>query len=71
MLGYIHLQFKPTRGRFVTIKLTGASADKDAFGGIVEVAAATAGELDLFKDPNAARADGQLRIVEAEFFEKN
>ena len=70
-LGYIHLQFKPTRGRFVTIKLTGASADKDAFGGIVEVAAATAGELDLFKDPNAARADGQLRIVEAEFFEKN
>ncbi|MDX9919845.1 MAG: DUF4982 domain-containing protein [Paludibacter sp.] len=70
-LGYIHLQFKPTRGRFVTIKLTGASADKDAFGGIVEVAAATAGELDLFKDPNAARADGQLRIVEAEFFEEN
>ena len=70
-LGYIHLQFKPTRGRFVTIKLTGASEDKDAFGGIVEVAAPTAGELDLFKDPNAARADGQLRIVEAEFFEKN
>lgn len=70
-LGYIHLQFKPTRGRFVTIKLTGASEDKDAFGGIVEVAAATAGELDLFKDPNAARADGQLRIVEAEFFEEN
>lgn len=70
-LGYIHLQFKPTRGRFVIIKLTGASEDKDAFGGIVEVAAPTAGELDLFKDPNAARADGQLRIVEAEFFEKN
>ena len=68
-LGYIHLKFKPTHGRFVTIKLTGSAEDKDAFGGIVEVAASTAGELDLFKDPNAANAKGQLRIVEAEFFE--
>ncbi len=68
-LGYIHLQFKPTRGRFVTIKLTGASEDKDAFGGIVEVAAQTAGELDLFKDPNAAKAEGQLRIVEIDIFQ--
>jgi hypothetical protein len=70
-LGYVHLNFKPTRGRFVTIKLTGSAEDKDAFGGIVEVAAATAGELDLFKDPNAANAKGQLRIVEVEFYEKN
>lgn len=69
-LGYIHLSVKPTLGRFVTIKLTGASEDKDAFGGIVEVAAATAGELDLFKDPNGANGNGQLRIVEAEFYSK-
>ncbi len=69
-LGYINLQIPPTRGRFVTIKLTGASEDKDAFGGIVEVAAKSAGELDLFKDPNATKADGQLRIVEAEFYSK-
>ena len=69
-LGYINLQIPPTRGRFVTIKLTEASEDKDAFGGIVEVAAKSAGELDLFKDPNATKADGQLRIVEAEFYSK-
>ena len=68
-LGYVHIPFQPTKGRFVTIKLTGATEDKDAFGGIVEVAAPTAGELDLFKDPNAVNATGQLRIVEADIFE--
>lgn len=68
-LGYVNLKFKPTSGRFVTIKLTGNSEDKDAFGGIVEVAAKTAGELDLFKDPNATKQKGQLRIVEAEIYE--
>ena len=68
-LGYINIPFKPTRGRFVTIKLTGSAEDKDAFGGIVEVAAKTAGELDLFKEPNAAKVNGQLRIVEAEVYE--
>lgn len=69
-LGYISIPIQPTKGRFVTIKLVGQSEDKDAFGGIVEVAAATAGELDLFKDPNAANAKGQLRIVEAEVYEQ-
>ena len=69
-LGYIHIPVKPTSGRFVTIKLTGASEEKDAFGGIVEVAAKTASELDLYKDPDAANANGQLRIVEAEFYTK-
>ncbi|MFT3751797.1 MAG: DUF4982 domain-containing protein [Paludibacter sp.] len=68
-LGYITIPFKATRGRFVTIKLTGTVEEKDAFGGIVEVAAKTAGELDLFKDPNAANAKGELRIVEAEVYE--
>jgi hypothetical protein len=69
-LGYINLGIEPTLGRFVTIKLTGASEEKDAFGGIVEVAAKTASELDLFKDPNATNSAGQLRIVEAEFYTK-
>ena len=67
-LGYINLGIEPTLGRFVTIKLTGASEEKDAFGGIVEVAAKTASELDLYKDPNATNSAGQLRIVEAEFY---
>jgi hypothetical protein len=69
-LGYISIPVTPTKGRFVTVKLTGQSDDKDAFGGIVEVEAATAGELDLFKDPNAAKQKGQLRIVEAEVYEE-
>jgi hypothetical protein len=68
-LGYIVLPVKPTKGRFVTIKLIGQSEDKDAFGGIVEVAAQSAGELDLFKDPNATNQEGELRIVEVEVYE--
>ncbi|HBL71574.1 MAG TPA: beta-galactosidase [Bacteroidales bacterium] len=68
-LGYVALPVTPTKGRFVTIKLIGQSTDNDAFGGIVEVEAAQAGELDLFKDPNATNQKGQLRIVEAEFYE--
>jgi len=68
-LGYVALPVKPTKGRFVTIKLIGQSTDNDAYGGIVEVEAAQAGELDLFKDPNATNQKGQLRVVEAEFYE--
>jgi beta-galactosidase/beta-glucuronidase len=69
-LGYVSMPVAPTRGRFVKIQLMGQSEDKDAFGGIVEVEAAAAGELDLFKDPNAEKQKGQLRIVEAEVYEK-
>ena len=68
-LGYINIPFKPVRGRYVTIKLTGATQDKDAFGGITEVAAKSAGELDLYKDPDAADVKGEFRIVEAEVYE--
>ncbi|MFV0471825.1 MAG: DUF4982 domain-containing protein [Paludibacteraceae bacterium] len=68
-LGYINIPFKPTKGRFVTIRITGATEEKDAFGGIVEVEAKSAGELDLFKEPNAAETKGELRIVEAEVYE--
>jgi len=68
-LGYINIPFKPTKGRFITIRITGATEEKDAFGGIVEVAAKSAGELDLFKDPDSANSKGELRIVEAEVYE--
>ena len=67
-LGYITIPVKPTRGRFVTIRLVGQSQDKDAFGGIVEITGTK--ELDLYKDPKAANAKGQLRIVEVEVYEK-
>lgn len=67
-LGYITIPVKPVKGRFVTIRLTGQSEDKDAFGGIVEITGTK--ELDLYKDPKALDAKGQLRIVEAEFYEK-
>ncbi|MDR3187899.1 MAG: DUF4982 domain-containing protein [Prevotellaceae bacterium] len=69
-LGYVSIPLSPTKGRFVTVRLIGQSEDRDAFGGIVEVAAKSAGELDLFKDPNAANQKGQLRIVEAEVYEE-
>jgi hypothetical protein len=69
-LGYVSIPITPTKGRFVTVKLIGQSNDKDAFGRIVEVEAAAAGELDLFKDLNAAKQEGQLRIVEAEVYEE-
>ncbi len=69
-LGYIHL--KPTRQvrtKQVTIRLKGAGKDKDAFGGIVEVAEPAAGELDLFKAKNGGATKHELRIVEIEFLE--
>ena len=67
-LGYIHL--KPTKRvktDEITIRLKGAGKDKDAFGGIVEVAEPAAGELDLFKARNGADTNNELRIVEIEF----
>ena len=69
-LGYIHLT--PTRRvktSEVTIRLKGAGKDRDAFGGIVEVAEPAAGELDLFKAKNGGETKSELRIVEAEFLE--
>jgi hypothetical protein len=67
-LGYIHL--KPTQDvktNEITIRLKGAGKDKDAFGGIVEVAEPAAGELDLFKAKNGGDTKSELRIVEVEF----
>ena len=54
----------------ITIRLRGAGKDKDAFGGIVEVAEPAAGELDLFKAAKGAETKNELRIVEIEFIGK-
>ena len=67
-LGYVHL--KPTKRvktDEITIRLKGAGKDKDAFGGITEVAQPAAGELDLFKARNGGDTKSELRIVEVEF----
>jgi hypothetical protein len=48
----------------------GSSSDKEAFGQIVEVAAPTAGELDLYKTPGSEKTRGELRIVEVDFLQK-
>ena len=69
-LGYVHL--KPTKAvktKEVTIRLKGAGKDRDAFGGIVEVAEPAAGELDLFKAKNGSQTKSELRIVEVDFLE--
>ena len=70
-LGYIHLT--PTRrvkADEVTIRLKGAGKDKDAFGGITELAAPVAGELDLFKAKNGGDTKSELRIVEIDVTER-
>ena len=67
-LGYIHIT--PTRRvktDEISIRLRGAGKDKDAFGGIVEVAEPAAGELDLFKAKDGGNTKSELRIVEVEF----
>ena len=70
-LGYIHLKpVKQVKANEITIRLKGAGKDKDAFGGIVEVAQPAAGELDLFKAKNGSETKNELRIVEIEFLEE-
>ena len=67
-LGYVHLKpQKAVKTNEVTIRLKGAGKDKDAFGGIVEVAEPAAGELDLFKAKDGGNTKSELRIVEVEF----
>ena len=70
-LGYVHLTpTKRVKADEITIRLKGAGKDKDAFGGITELAAPVAGELDLFKAKNGGDTKSELRIVEIEFMEK-
>ena len=69
-LGYVHLTpTKRVATDEITILLRGAGKDKDAFGGIVEVAEPAAGELDLFKAKNGGDTKSELRIVEIELLE--
>ena len=72
-LGYVHLTpTKRVKTNEITIRLKGAGKDKDAFGGITEVAQPAAGELDLFKSKSNHKADvrHELRLVEIEFLKK-
>ena len=69
-LGYIHLTpTQQVKTNEITIRLKGTGKDKDAFGGIVEVAEPAAGELDLFRAKNGGDTKSELRIVEVEFIE--
>lgn len=69
-LGYLHLPVKAVRANQITIRLKGATHDSDAFGQIVEVVEAQAGELDLFKAAGGEKSNNELRIVEVEFLER-
>nr|WP_315198444.1 sugar-binding domain-containing protein [uncultured Flavobacterium sp.] len=68
-LGYITIPLKPVLAKEITIELTGSNSEKDGFETIVEVDPNK--ELDLFKDKEATKTKGQLRIVEIEFYKKN
>jgi hypothetical protein len=67
-LGYITIPLIPVLAENIKIELIGTNTEKDGFSKIVEVEATK--DLDLFKDPTAVNATGQLRIVEIEFYEK-
>ena len=70
-LGYIHLTpAKRVKTDEITIRLKGAGKDKDAFGGITEVAQPAAGELDLYKAKNGGNTNSELRIVEIEMLKR-
>ena len=70
-LGYIHLKVKPVFADRITVRLRGSASEDDAFGSIVEVAAPTAGELDLYKSKGGSEVCHELRIVEIEFKENH
>lgn len=67
-LGYVSLRIdQPVLARRYTIRQIGQATDKEAFGQITELAATTAGELDLYKTPGSEKVKGELRIVEVDF----
>jgi hypothetical protein len=68
-LGYVHLPVKPVMTREITLRLKGSAAEQDAYGGITELVAPAAGELDLYKAQGAEKPSHELRIVEIEFKE--
>ncbi len=69
-LGYVTLPLKSVQGREVTVQLTGSALEQEAFGQVVELSEEGKNqELDLFKAPNGDQVNGELRIVEIEFYE--
>ena len=70
-LGYISLFIdKPVKAKTYTIRQTGSTTDKDAFGQVTELAGGPATELDLYKTPGSEKVKGELRIVEIDFLQK-
>ena len=67
-LGYVDIPFKPSFGKSLTIRLTGANIEKDAYQNLVEMNGKK--ELDGFKDPKNIDTKGQLRIIETDIYEK-
>ncbi|MDN3669508.1 DUF4982 domain-containing protein [Echinicola jeungdonensis] len=61
-LGYYTIEFPPTKGKNVLVKLIGANIDEDAFG-IIEIT----GKKEPAGDEKGA--EGSLNIVEIEFYE--
>ena len=68
-LGYVHHNVKPVVADEITICLRGVSEEQDAFGQIVEVAAPSAGGLDMAGVKAGKKSRQELRIVEVEFKE--
>ena len=67
-LGYVHLDIEhPVVANEITVRLAGSSKEKEAFGGIVELAAPVDKELDLYKAKNGDKVKHELRIIEIEF----
>jgi len=66
-LGYILIPIEPTVGEEVTIQLTGAGTEKDAFQNVIELSGNK--ELDGFRMPENSNTEGQLRIIEVELFQ--
>ena len=65
-LGYVSIPVTPTKGKSLTIRLTGSGIEKDAFQNMIEVNGTK--ELDGFKDPKNLNTKGQLRIIEIEVY---
>ena len=45
----------PVKAQTITIRQVGENTQQDGYSGIVEVAAPTAGKLDLYKTPGSER----------------
>lgn len=64
-LGYVHLNIdKPVKAKTYTVRLTGSTSQKEAFGAIVELAGGAANKMDRKKS-----GKNSLAIVEADFLE--